>query len=198
MATNKGWICLHRSIQDSSIWEGSEPFDKRSAWIDLLLSANHEDKDIMFDSHVRTIKRGQLLTSVTKLSERWKWSKKKTLKYLRLLEEAKMVTKKSDNRATLLTLLNYSKYQGLSAIGGTQQDQQLHHSGTTDDSTPIPQTTMINNYNNDKQDNSSASSFTPYKGGYNKGFKKTPFHNMETNKYDFEALERQLLGIGED
>ena len=43
----KGWISIHRKIQDSEIWNSSEPFDKRSAWIDLLLLANHEDNTIM-------------------------------------------------------------------------------------------------------------------------------------------------------
>lgn len=107
-----------------------------------------------------------------------------------------MVTKKSDNRATLVTLLNYAKYQGLSAIGGTQQDQQMHHSGTTPDSTPIPQTTMINNDNNDKQDAPPTSTFTPYKGGYGGPYKKTAFHNIEQNEYDFADLERMLLERG--
>lgn len=190
---NKGWICLHRSLQDSSIWVNNEPFDRRSAWIDLLLSANHEDREIMFDSHVRVVKRGQFLTSVIKLSERWKWSKKKTLKYLRLLEEAQMISKKSDNRATLVTLLNYSKYQGLLPMGGTQQDLQRKHSGTTLDPTPDPQTTMNNNYNNENKE-ASTTTFTPYKSsGLNTGYKKTEFHNYQQNDYDFDALEKHLL-----
>lgn len=190
---NKGWICLHRSLQDSSIWVNNEPFDRRSAWIDLLLSANHEDREIMFDSHVRVVKRGQFLTSVIKLSERWKWSKKKTLKYLRLLEEAQMISKKSDNRATLVTLLNYSKYQGLLPMGGTQQDLQRKHSGTTPDPTPDPQTTMNNNYNNENKE-ASTTTFTPYKSsGLNTGYKKTEFHNYQQNDYDFDALEKHLL-----
>ena len=194
---NKGWICLHRSLQDSSIWLNDEPFDVRSAWVDLLLTANHEDKEIIFDSHARMIKRGQCLTSVTKLAARWKWSKKKTLKYLRLLEELKMITKKSDNRATLLTLLNYSKYQGLLAIEGTQGYLQPHHSRTTPDPTPDPQTTMINNDNNDNNITTTytdGTTFTPKKGtGAYKDVKLTQFHNMETNKYDFDALEKYLL-----
>ena len=167
MAANKGWICLHRSIQDSSIWDNDEPFDRRSAWIDLLLMANHEDREIMFDSHVRTVKRGQMITSIRKLSEKWSWSEKRTLKYLRLLEEAEMISKNSDNRATLLTVLNYAKYQDLLTFGGTQGWVQGKHSGNTPDhtpdhtevGTPIPQTTMINNYNNDN--NIKRGSFAP-------------------------------------
>ena len=194
MAANKGWICLHRSIKDSAIWAEDEPFDMRSAWIDLLLTANHEDRDIFFDGQVRTVKRGQMLTSIEKLSVRWKWNRKKTLKFLRLLEKAQMIDRKSDKKGQQLTLLNYAKYQGFSGIEGQQMGHQPTHQPTHQRVNDLPINNNINNYNNDN--NNTASTFTPYKGtGSNKNFKKTPFHNMETNKYDFEALERQLLGI---
>ena len=107
----KGWICLYRQLQDCWLWCGNEPFDKRSAWVDLLLLANHADKDIMFDGAKVTIGRGQYMTSVRKLSERWKWSKDKTLKFLRALETDGMITKDSDSRRTLVTIANYDIYQ---------------------------------------------------------------------------------------
>ena len=58
-----------------------------------------------------TIKRGQFLTSVRKLGERWKWGKERTLKFLRLLERLGMVTKDSTKRRTLITIENYGKFQ---------------------------------------------------------------------------------------
>ena len=41
-----GWVKIHRQIQDNAIWMSDEPFDSRSAWIDLILMANHEDKEV--------------------------------------------------------------------------------------------------------------------------------------------------------
>ena len=108
---SKGYIKLHRQIQDCEIWCGSEPFDMRSAWIDLLMLANHEDKNTLFDYKPITIKRGQYLTSIRQLGARWSWSKNRTLKYLRLLEKLKMIEKESTNQRTLLTIVNYSVYQ---------------------------------------------------------------------------------------
>ena len=108
----EGWIKLYRQIQDSDIWlYGNEPFDMRSAWIDLLLLANHEDKSVIFDYKRIIVKRGQILTSVRELGNRWKWSKNRTLKYLRLLEQLQMVIKDSTNRRTLLTLVKYDDFQ---------------------------------------------------------------------------------------
>lgn len=108
---NKGWIKIYRSILDCAIWEDGEPYDRRSAWIDLLLLCNHADKQIIFNGEPMTISRGQYLTSVRKLSERWHWSNDRTLRYLRLLEQLEMIKRSSDNSRTLLTLENYGLYQ---------------------------------------------------------------------------------------
>ena len=104
-------ILLYRKIQDCDIWANNTPFDMRSAWIDLLLLANHKDANMIFDYKPLTIKRGQYLTSVRKLGARWSWSKNRTLKYLRMLESLGMIERESTNQRTLITIVNYSNYQ---------------------------------------------------------------------------------------
>lgn len=106
-----GWIKLHRSLQDCWIWLDEEPFDKRSAWIDLLLTANHADKKILFNGNLITVERGQILTSIRKLSEKWKWSYDKTRRFLQLIEKDGMVQRESDNFRTLLTIVKYEVFQ---------------------------------------------------------------------------------------
>ena len=105
-----GWIKIHRQIQNCLIWD-DKPFNMASAWIDLLLLANHEDKETIFDKKPILVKRGQRITSVRELSARWGWGKDKTLRFLRLLESEKMIVKDSDSRRTLLTIVNYGIYQ---------------------------------------------------------------------------------------
>lgn len=149
---NKGWIRIHRQLQECQIWVDSEPFDKRSAWIDLLMSANHEDKSIIFDYKSITIKRGQYLTSVRKLAERWSWSKNRVLKYLRLLEMLHMITRESDGRRTVITIENYDKFQ-------SDRDSDMDSDMDTDMDTPIdggmdtgmPQTIMKKNDKKEKK-----------------------------------------------
>ena len=94
------------------MWEDKEPFDKRSAWIDLLLTANHADAKLLFNGELITVQRGQILTSVRKLSVKWKWSVNKVYRFLKLLESDKMLQKESNKDRTLLTIVNYSVYQG--------------------------------------------------------------------------------------
>ena len=107
-----GWIRLYRKLQECWVWEDKEPFDKRSAWIDLLLTANHADAKLLFNGELITVQRGQILTSVRKLSAKWKWSVNKVYRFLKLLESDKMLQKESNKDRTLLTIVNYSVYQG--------------------------------------------------------------------------------------
>ena len=107
-----GWIRLDRKLQECWVWEDKEPFDKRSAWIDLLITANHADAKLLFNGELITVQRGQILTSVRKLSVKWKWSVNKVYRFLKLLESDKMLQKESNKDRTLLTIVNYSVYQG--------------------------------------------------------------------------------------
>lgn len=82
----EGWISLYRQIVDNWIWNIKEPFDKRSAWIDLLLMVNHENKKIELNGQIIEVERGQKITSLDKLSKRWKWSRHKVSDFLNRLE----------------------------------------------------------------------------------------------------------------
>jgi DNA replication protein DnaD len=88
-----------------------ERFSKGQAWVDLLLLANHSDKKILFNRDFTIIKRGQYLTSMVRLAEKWKWDRKTVAKYLKLLEKDKMITLDVDNHKTLITIDNYRVYQ---------------------------------------------------------------------------------------
>ena len=49
---DKGWIKIYRQIQDCCIWQRNEPFDSRSAWIDLLLTATHSERKLIINNEV--------------------------------------------------------------------------------------------------------------------------------------------------
>lgn len=112
MVAEIGWIRLDRQIKNHWLWE-EKPFDKKSAWIDLLLTANHEDKKFLLGNELIEAKRGEIVTSEVKLAERWGWSRKKVRIFFELLESDGMIVKKSDTRKTVLVIINYSKYQDI-------------------------------------------------------------------------------------
>lgn len=155
---NKGWIHLHRKLLDCILWNDSQPFDRRSAWIDLLLLANHSDKTILFDGEETVISRGQYLTSVRQLSERWRWSKDRTLKFLRTLVKYNMISKESNAKRTLITIVNYGVYQDTQ---DTNKDTDRYTNKDTDSYTDSPQTKNVKNVKNEKNEKNNNRAFTP-------------------------------------
>ena len=160
---SSGWIKLYRQLQDCYIWLDKEPFDKRSAWVDLLLTANHSDKKILFNGELITVKRGQILTSIRKLAERWKWSYDKTSRFLKLIESDGMLRKESDNCRTLLTIENYELYQDVPITDRTPTSEHTEHQQVnipnTDECTyrtlisePISDKQECKEYKNEKND----------------------------------------------
>lgn len=107
----RGWIKLHRQIQDSAIWNVNESFDRRSAWIDLLLMVNHEDRTIVINGRNQVIGAGQRWTSIRTLATRWGWSKDRVARYLKLLKSDGMITLERRSDGTLLTIVNYGFFQ---------------------------------------------------------------------------------------
>ena len=120
----QGYIKLYRQIQECWLWFDDEKFTKGQAWVDLLLLANHKDKRMSFKEQIITIRRGQFVTSIAKLSERWGWSFNTTKKFLNLLESDNMLIRKSDNKKTLITIVNYEIYQSRDDEKITELDSQ--------------------------------------------------------------------------
>lgn len=140
----QGWIKIHRKILDNFLWE-DRPFSKGQAWIDLILLANHENKKIIFDGNAIEVKRGEKITSIRFLSERWGWSTTKTKKFLNVLQNEKMLTYKSNSKNTVYSIVNYNDYQEKQEYkNNTEVTQKKHRSNT--------EVTQKNTNKNDKND----------------------------------------------
>lgn len=149
MKNNSGWIKLHRQIVENWIWEDPE---KLKAWLDILMMVNHEDKKALVNGKLVTIHRGEKLTSILKLSERWRWSRNRVKGFLMLLEEDNMLTTNRSTVGTTLKVTNYAEYQSFSDVKKTTVEPTVRPTdGPTDGSTVGPQTIM--NKNDVKNDN---------------------------------------------
>lgn len=138
----KGFIKIYRDIEDDPVWASEDPFCKRAAWIDLILMANHADKTIYIGNQVLTVKRGQKFTSIRKLADRWHWTEKKTLAYIRSLESMGKVYRTKTLNATLLTLVDYDKTQSQGNTNDRTTDRTYDR---TTDSTNDSQTRIDKN-----------------------------------------------------
>lgn len=150
MANKKlGFIPLYRSIQDHWVWSNKEPFSYGQAWIDLLLSVNHEEKKLKVGCNLITIKPGQMWTSYVKLSNRWNWSRERVYRYTKMLKIDGMINVDATPNGTLLTVVNWDNF----AYHGNTDEATHETTGktspeTTDETTGETQTIMNNNANN--------------------------------------------------
>lgn len=118
----EGWIKLYRRLQDCYLWIEEEPFDRRSAWVDLLLSANHDEKTLRFGGHMVTVGKGELVTSTAKLAKRWGWSRHKVSNFLNELEGEGMLGQVRDMKKTRISVQNYDIYQANGTSEGQVRD----------------------------------------------------------------------------
>ena len=151
----KGYIPLYRTIQDHWLWKSDEPFDDRSAWVDLLLSVNHEDRKLRVGNTIVTIHAGQMWTSYQKLANRWNWSRERVYRYTKLLKSDGMIRVDATPNGTLLTLVNYDDFAISKNTNKTTNEATNEATPkTTDEATGEAQTIIIeneNNYNNEKK-----------------------------------------------
>lgn len=123
---NKGWVRLHRKIEDNPLWL-MEPFTKAQSWIDLFLNANYKDGQISIRGNFVLIKRGQVGWSELTMARRWRWSKNKVRRFLKWLEtEQQIVQQKDRYLTTIITILNYETYQNDTADDTAERQQTIH------------------------------------------------------------------------
>lgn len=148
MAENENnWIKLNRSILDHWLWSSDETFSRGQAFIDLLLLAAYADHKAMSHGRMMYLKRGSLITSIRHLSERWHWSKDKTQRFLIDLETNETIKKVSDTKRTIITIVNYEKYQGLVTSNRTQNGHESDTERTQNGQTKERKEGKRNNYN---------------------------------------------------
>src|SRR5574344_943311 len=121
-----GWISIHRTIFDNWLWE-EKPFSKGQAWIDLLLLANSSDRKVPFGKKLILVKRGEKMTSIRKLEQRWGWSNNKVKSFLNMLQDDGMITYKCTTKNTFYNIVNYNDYQDKNNSESITEAYQKHN-----------------------------------------------------------------------
>lgn len=138
-------------MENTIIWNTPEPYDRRSAWQYLIMMANHEDRDIRIDNSVVTIRRGQHYTSMSKLAEKWHWSRNRVDRFLELLTDAGMIHADRTPRGTLVTIVNYGFYQGQCETDGATNETTYGATVGHPTEQPTEHKQELKNYKNDKR-----------------------------------------------
>lgn len=144
---DSGWFKVYRSSFEHWV---SDDMARYGAWIWLVGHCNYEDKAMMFNGHPRTIHVGQLLTSIRKLAGYWNWGRDRVARFLEDLVSEGMIEKESDTHCTLITIVNYGKYQGIDGNFGHQSDSDSATDKSTHNATDKAQLKNIKNVKKDK------------------------------------------------
>ena len=147
---NKGWVSIHREILDSPLWiQGT--YTQKLLMIVLILRANASPKKWLFKGKKILVERGQLITSLESLKNIL--GKGIGIRQVRTallnLEKYEFLTNQSTKTVRLITVLNYSKYQGKGKVCDKQRGKEVSKRGQTGDIERSPNNN-VNNVNNNK------------------------------------------------
>ena len=165
-----GFISLHRSLIK---WEWYDDINTTRLFIHLLLTVNWDD----VNWHGEKIDRGSRITSLGHLAKETKLSVKQVRLALQKLKNTGEVACKTTNKYTLITIVNYNKFQDMNYKKGKQTGTQRANKGQ-----------QLNNINKEiiYFNNSKKKNFD--------NFSKTTEFTQEENKNMNELKNKYLKG----
>lgn len=132
----KGWVKLHRQLQENPIWTDSNYL---KLWLFCLFEASHKDREQLVGNAMVQLDRGQFVIGRKILEEKLNKGVKPQQKlneitwwrYLKNLEKWKMLNIKTNNKFSVVTVVNYSFYQDREDETEQHNEQQVNNNGTT-------------------------------------------------------------------
>lgn len=140
---SNGWIKVHRQIQTHWLYTEKREFSPFEAWVDILLNVNHADAKVLIQGTLYEVKRGESINSLDTWAKRWNWGKSKVRRFLKTLENDKMIVLKNETKTTRLTVCNYDSYQDERNANETQTKRSRNADETL--ATPNKNDKNVNN-----------------------------------------------------
>lgn len=118
---HRGYIKIWRKIQDSFIWQNPKAL---VLFTHLLMEANYKDTEFMMNYKKLILKRGQLVCGRKKLSIETGISEGTIYKMMEMFEHEQLIEQQKTNLYTIVTMVNYNKYQDFEQQNEQQTIQQ--------------------------------------------------------------------------
>ena len=113
-----GWIKLHRQLRNNP--HMNQP-NYRAVWTEILLEAQHKPRDVIFKGKRITLKPGQFTCGSNQLSEWTGVPASSVRRILKIFKSEQQIDVQASNKFSLITVLNWDKYQGVEQ----QSEQQV-------------------------------------------------------------------------
>ena len=111
-----GWIKVYRKIRQSFVWTDA---NQLKLWLLILMKASHEGNRFLFNGQQVDVSSGQLVTGAHALAFEFNdgvprdnqvaW--RKVWRWVKRFENEGMLTIKSNNKYSVITVVNYPQYQ---------------------------------------------------------------------------------------
>ena len=131
---NNGWIKIHRSIFDNP-WMNNA--DVLGTWVYILLNVAYQPTDVVFEGKRITLAPGQGLFKIRQMAKILGVSHSKLNRIITLFKSETQIETQTTPRNTLITVVNWGKYQANETQNETQVEHNWNTTGTQVEHLPI-------------------------------------------------------------
>ena len=114
-----GWIKLHKKLLNNPIFLNPKILQ---LFLYCLLSANYEEKRFLWNGKEQIIPRGSFITGRKRIAEDTKLAETTIHRSLKVLSDLGMILQHTNNKFTLIEVVNYCTYQVSDLKSGQQLD----------------------------------------------------------------------------
>ena len=118
---------MHRKLLNSAVWDNESVL---KIWIWCLLRANYKSRQITFGNQVVELEPGQFVTGRYSAGEELNMNPSTFWKRVKTLEKLEMIEIKSNNKYSVISVINWASYQ-LSTEKVTTKEQQSNNKVTS-------------------------------------------------------------------
>ena len=105
---DESWIKLYRKILKSPIWDNEKAL---KIWIWCLVKATHKKRVQLVGQQEVILEKGQFVFGRKKASEELSMTESTIYKYIKLLEKLQMISVKSNNKFSVVSIEKWEDYQ---------------------------------------------------------------------------------------
>ena len=187
-----GWVKLHRTITDSFVFQNP---DRLKFWIWCLCKASHKERIQNVGLQEVPLKKGQFVFGRKKAANELNMDESKIYRLLKTFEKREKIEVKSNNKFSVVTVVNWSVYQD-----DEQQCEQQSNNKITTNEQQSNTNKNVKNDNNDKNKDilshfESCWKLYPNKKGKDK---ITLTDKKELFKYSLEQISKAINNLKTD
>ncbi len=132
--TENGWVKIHRNILKNPWMHNA---DVLGIWLYILLNVAYQNEDVVFEGKRITLQPGQGLFKMRQVAKILGVSHSKLNRTITLFKSETQIETQTSPRNTLITVVNWNKYQLRETQNETQAEHKRNTSGTQAEHLPI-------------------------------------------------------------